>query len=222
MKWLGIAGVVINLVIANSCLASSTQPEEGIDYISLPNPQKISTEDGRAEVLEFILFHCPHCARLDPLVKKWAISRGDAVFFKTLHATFRGPNDPEVRLFHTLEAMNELSVWRLKVFHAIQRQGFLPNSDNNVLDWAKQSELDYNEFLRAWNSPEVINSTANAPATVKAYGLTYAPAFIVAGKFLTSPSLIQKNNPSLPRTMIDDALFNVLNYLVKRSSSAAK
>jgi thiol:disulfide interchange protein DsbA len=95
-------------------------------------------------------------------------------------------------------------------------------SDDVILDWAKRSGLDSDKFRHTWNSPEVVNTTAKAPEIVKAYGLTYAPAFIVAGKFMTSPSLIKQNNPTLPAPMINPTLFNVLDFLVKHSREEIK
>jgi thiol:disulfide interchange protein DsbA len=221
MKWIYVT-CVITALFSGQCSASPTQPEEGKDYIVLTTPQKTSVQGSRVEVLEFILFHCPHCAKLEPLVKNWAASQRHTAIVKTIHATFRGTKDPEVRLFYTLEAMDELDTWRPKIFHATQEEGVRMISDDVILDWAKRSGLDSDKFRHTWNSPEVVNTTAKAPEIVKAYGLTYAPAFIVAGKFMTSPSLIKQNNPTLPAPMINPTLFNVLDFLVKHSREEIK
>jgi protein dithiol oxidoreductase (disulfide-forming) len=216
MKWLYVVSLITGL-LSGQCLASPTQPEEGKDYIVISTPQKTSPQGNRVDVLEFILFHCPHCAKLEPLIKNWAASQRNAATLRTAHATFRGAKDPEVRLFYTLDAMGELDEWRPKIFHSTQQEGVRMISDDSVLEWAKHSGLDSERFRHAWNSAEVISMTAKAPETVKAYGLTYAPAFIVAGKFMTSPSLIKQNNPTLPPPMVNTALFNVLDFLVKHA-----
>lgn len=221
MKWLYVTGM-ISALLSGQCLATPAQPEEGKDYIVMSTPQKPAIQGNRVEVLEFILFHCPHCAKLEPLVKNWAESQRDTVFVRTAHATFRGTNDPEVRLFYTLEAMNGLDTWRPKIFHSTQQEGVRMTSEDAVLEWARQSGLDSVQFRHAWNSPEVMNMTAKTPGMVKAYGLTYAPAFIVAEKFMTSPSLIKQNNPALPASMVNPALFNVLDFLVKHSREETK
>jgi protein dithiol oxidoreductase (disulfide-forming) len=200
LKSFYVVGLAIAL-FANLCMASPLQPVEGKDYVLLATPQKVSSQAGRVEVLEFILFHCPQCATLDPLVRKWTSSQGRAVEFKVLHATFRGPKDPEVRLFHTLKALGELNTWTPKVFYAAQHQGLRMTSDNAILDWTKQNGLDSGRFLREWNSSTVLEMTAKAPDFVKAYELTYAPVFIVDGKFMTSPYLIKKNNPEISSAM---------------------
>ena len=206
--------------MANLSFASPTQPIAGKDYVLLATPQKSSAQGGKVEVLQFILFHCKHCAALDPLTKQWAQLNGQLANVKTLHATFRGPKDPEVRLFHTLQAINELNTWTPKVFLATQQQGVRMTADNEVLEWAKQSGLDGINFQRAWNSTSVVETTARTPELVKAYDLTYAPAFIVDGKFMTSPALIKKNNPEIPMPLINQSLFKVLDFLVQNSKDA--
>ncbi len=208
--------------VAHSAMSSPAQPIEGTDYLVIPTPQKTRIAGERVEVLEFILFHCIHCAGVDPVVKSWAAVRANSVNMKTIHATFRGTNDPEVRLFYTLEAMEELPTWMPRIFSATQRGGVHLNSEKAVLEWAEQNGFDSGKFQRAWNSSAVVQQTADAPSLVRSYSLSYAPALIVDGKFMTSPALIKKNNPQIPMPMINSALLQVLDFLVLRAKNNDK
>lgn len=118
--------------------------------------------------------------------------------------------------------MNELSTWTPRVFFAIQHGGVRINSEKSALEWAQKNGFDATQFQRAWNSSSVLQLTADSPALVKSYGINYAPAVIVGGKFMTSPTLIKKNNPQIPMPMVNSAVIQVLDFLILQAKNSNK
>lgn len=215
MRSLRFALVALCLV-AGSAIASPTAPINGKEYITLQTPQPVPAGK-QIEVIEFFMYHCPHCNTLEPELAEWIKKQGDNIVFKRVHFPYSGPNDPEAHLYLTLEAMGKLPALHEKVFHSIHVERQRLSTDTAVFDWATKHGLEKAKFMEFWNSFGVITKLKRLTATVAAYKVEFAPAVVVDGKYLTSPSTVGAANTSLPGNMVNKALLQTLDALVAKA-----
>jgi thiol:disulfide interchange protein DsbA len=224
MRSLRLALVALCLV-ASSAIASPTDPKNGAEYVTLQTPQPVATTGKQVEVIEFFMYHCPHCNTLEPELAEWVKKQGDNIMFKRVHFPYSGPNDPEAHLYLTLEAMGKLGTLHDKVFYAIHAEHKRLSTDAAVLEWAVKAGLDKAKFLEFWNSFGVMTKLKRLSAQVAAYKVDGAPTLVVDGKYMTAPSIVGAANTSIPGNMVIKASVQTLDALVakvQKEKSAGK
>lgn len=224
MRSLRFALVALCL-IAGSAIASPADPKDGADYLTLQTPQPVQTTGNKVEVIEFFMYHCPHCNSLEPEMAAWVKKQGDNIVFRRVHFPFTGPLDSEAHLYLTLEAMGKLEALHDKVFYAIHAEHKRLSTDEAVFDWAVKAGLDKAKFLEFWNSFGVLTKLKRQGAIVAAYKVDSAPTIIIDGKYMTSPSMVQTANPSIANSVLLKASVQTLDALVakvQKEKSAAK
>ena len=71
---LATATVVVAGCFASPAFASVTAPVSGVEYTTLAAPQAVPAGK-KVEVIEFFMYHCPHCNSLEPQLSEWVKSR---------------------------------------------------------------------------------------------------------------------------------------------------
>jgi thiol-disulfide isomerase/thioredoxin len=92
----------------------------GLQHRQRPRPDT----GKKVEVLEFFMYHCPHCNALDPVLADWVKKNSDKIVFKRMHMG----DDAQAKAFYTLEAMNITNLHE-KLFHAIHVERNRLNTD---------------------------------------------------------------------------------------------
>jgi thiol:disulfide interchange protein DsbA len=203
-------------LIASTAFASPTAPTSGVEYITLAAPQPVQAVGKKVEVLEFFMYHCPHCNVLEPHLAEWIKKQGDNIVIKRVPFPYYGPNDPEAHLYLTLEAMGKLDEMHAKVFRAIHVDRVRMNRDEVVLDWVAKNGIDKAKFLEYWNSFGVLTKMKRLGQIVNAYKVDSAPTIVVQGQYLTSPSVVAESNKGLPESQLSKATVQVLDALVAK------
>ena len=224
MRSLRLALVALCL-IAGSAIASPADPKNGAEYLTLQTPQPVQAAGNKVEVIEFFMYHCPHCNSLEPELAAWVKQQGDKIVFRRVHFPFSGPMDPEAHLYLTLEAMGKLDTLHDKVFYAIHAEHKRLSSDEAVFEWAVKNGLDKAKFLEFWNSFGVLTKMKRLKAIVEAYKVDSAPTLIVDGKYMTSPAMVGGANPSMPGNLTLKSAVQTLDALVtkvQKEKSATK
>ena len=70
MRFLRFAVAALGLV-ASTAFASPADPKLGTDYVQLASPQPVQAVGKKVEVIEFFMYHCPHCNVLEPFLAEW-------------------------------------------------------------------------------------------------------------------------------------------------------
>lgn len=193
MRSLRFALVAASLVVSTA-FASPTDPKQGVEYTVLAQPQPSSTVGKKVEVIEFFMYHCPHCQALEPTIEQWVKKQDGNIIFKRIHMPFQGASDPEAHLFLTLSALGKAEEMQSKamagVKEIIQRDRNV--SDKALLDWAaKQPGLDKAKFTETWNSFGVITKLRQLNTIVgQNYKVDSVPTIVVDGKYMTSPAQV--------------------------------
>ena len=206
-------------LVASTAFASPTNPQNGVEYVTLSAPQPVQTVGKKVEVIEFFAYHCPACNMLEPALNDWVKKQGDKIVLRRVHLPFQGPNDPEAHLYLTLEAMGKLDQMHSRIFHAVHGQRVRLMKDEQIIDWVAKNGIDRAEFLKVWNSFGVMTKLRRLPQTTAAYQVSGTPTIVVDGKYQTSPGLISEKLKINDGKQILQAHFQVLDALVAKAAA---
>ncbi|MTV39192.1 thiol:disulfide interchange protein DsbA/DsbL [Duganella radicis] len=216
MRLLKIALAVAGLCAATA-FASPAAPRAGAEYNILKTPQQVQVQGQKVEVIEFFMYHCPACYALEPAMLEWVKKQGDNINFRRIHLPLTGENDPEAHMFLTLEAMKleeQLHAKILTTWH-VERKRLKSDADN--IDWAVKNGVDKEKFTAAYNSFAVMTRLKNAGRVAAAYEVNSTPTMVVAGRYLTNPTMVDASNPGIPRAQLGAATLQVLDALVAQA-----
>jgi thiol:disulfide interchange protein DsbA len=217
MRSLRFALVAASL-LASTAFASPADPKNGVEYVTLSAPQPVQATGKKVEVLEFFMYHCPHCNAFEPSLEQWVKKQGDNIVFKRVHMPSTGPNDPEAHLYLTLDAMGKAEELQTKVFKAIHVDHVRLNSDAAIIDWATKNGLDRNKFLDAWNSFGVQTKLRRLPQILNNYKIDGVPTVVVDGQYVTSPAQVYNSVKSTNEQQLFGSTLQVMDVLVAKAA----
>lgn len=203
-------------LIASSAFASPTAPTNGVEYITLAQPQPVQSAAKKVEVIEFFMYHCPACNALEPSLAAWVKKQGANIDFKRVHMPMQGPNDPEAHLYLTLEAMGRLEDTHAKVFNAFHVQRQRLNRDEAIMEWIPKQGIDKAKFVEYWNSFGVQSKLRRIPQVLAAYKIDSVPTLVIDGRYMTSPSVVGNALKGAPGISPQQATMQVADALVAK------
>ncbi len=212
MRFLRLLIAAITLM-ASTLGASAAEPKDGLDYLTLATPQR--AEAGKkVEVIEFFMYHCPHCNALEPLMAEWVKKQGDNIAFHRVHMPSSGPADPQAHAYLTLEAMGKLDGIHQKIFHAIHVEHNRLNTDEALLDFVVKNGIDKAKYLEYFNSFAVQTKMKRSVQVMAAYKIDSAPSIVIGGRYVTSPA--QAGRPGQAESVTQEATLQVMDALVAK------
>jgi len=219
MRYLRFALIAASLV-ASTAFASPTDPKNGVEYTTLAQPQPVQAAGKKVEVIEFFMYHCPHCNALEPTFEQWVKKQGDNIVVKRIHLPFTGPADPEAHLYLTLEALGKVDQMHAKVFKAVHVDRIRLNKDDAIIDWVSKNGIDRKTFTDAWNSFGVMTKLRRLPQLVNDYKVDGVPAIIIDGKYQTSPALVYNSVKTNNEQVLFQSTLQVLDALVAKAAKS--
>jgi thiol:disulfide interchange protein DsbA len=207
-------------LVASTAFASPTDPKNGVEYVTLAQPQPVQATGKKVEVIEFFMYHCPHCNALEPQFEQWVKKQGDNIVLKRVHLPSTGPNDPETHLYLTLEALGKVDEMHAKVFKAVHVDHIRLNQDAAIIDWVSKNGIDRATFVNAWNSFGVMAKLRRQPQIVDAYKIDGVPTVVVDGKYQTSPATVYNSVKSTNEAQLFQATLQVLDALVAKAAKS--
>jgi thiol:disulfide interchange protein DsbA len=210
------------LGLAGAVTAAPTEPQAGVQYLVLPQPQ--NTDAGnKVEVIEFFAYYCPHCNAFEPLLAEWVKKQGANIVFKRVHVPRDGSVLPQQRLFYTLEALGLLEQYHDKVFGAMHVERLRLSSDEQVFDWAARAGIERTRFVDTYRSFGVQARLNAAAGKVSGYQVNYWPQVAIDGRYITSPSQANEGVQE-PRTEAQQQQYalQVMDYLVSKAKADKK
>ena len=198
--------------VAVAFAAGNASAQQNLPDFALLNPPQGTSETGKVEVIEFFWYGCPHCARLEPYIQKWAANLAKDVVFKRMHALPGNSWIENATMFYTLESMGLLDKLHTKVFDAIHNDSVNLNAKATREQWLAKQGVDvgkFNDVEKSFAVQAKINSARQKTASYKVDGV---PMIIVNGKYLTSNSHAKGD---ISRIMV------IVDQLVERSRKEA-
>ena len=212
--------LLATVLAASTAFASPTDPKSGVEYVTLAQPQPVQATGKKVEVIEFFMYHCPHCNALEPQLEQWVKKQGGNIQFKRVHLPFSGPNDPEAHLYLTLDAMGKAEEFQTKVFKAWHVDHLRLNTDAAIIDWVSKNGIDRNKFLDVWNSFGVITKLHRLPQITTDYKVDGVPTLIVDGKYQTAPSIVYNSVKTTSEPVLFQATLQVMDALVAKAAKS--
>jgi protein dithiol oxidoreductase (disulfide-forming) len=212
--------LLATVLAASTAFASPTDPKNGVEYVTLAQPQPVQATGKKVEVIEFFMYHCPHCNALEPQLEQWVKKQGDNIVFKRVHLPSSGPNDPEAHLRLTLEALGKAEEFQPKVFKAWHVDRLRLNTDAAIIDWVSKNGIDRNKFLDAWNSFGVTTKLRRLQQITADYKVDSVPTIIIDGKYQTSPAMLYNSVKTQNEPVLFGATLQVMDALVAKAAKS--
>jgi thiol:disulfide interchange protein DsbA len=213
-----LAASLVATAVSTPAFASPTDPKSGVEYVTLAQPQPVQATGKKVEVIEFFMYHCPHCNALEPQFEQWVKKQGDNIVLKRIHLTAGGPTDPEAHLYLTLEALGKVDEMHAKVFKAIHVDRIRMKDDATVIDWVSKNGIDRATFTSAWNSFGVMTKLRRLPQLIDAYKVDGAPTVVIDGKYMTSPATVYNSVKAGNENQLFAATLQVMDALVAKAA----
>ena len=152
------------------------------DYLVIDSPRPRRQGDP-IEVVEFFSYACIHCMTFDPIIEDWAEDQQDDVVFRRQPTTFSPIYALLAQTYYALEATGALEQNHNRIFRAIHdaRRQFL--TPDMVAEYVDGRGVSKEEFLRAFDSPEVRKAMRDADRDQRIFQITGTPSLVVAGKY---------------------------------------
>ncbi|TFW29207.1 thiol:disulfide interchange protein DsbA/DsbL [Duganella callida] len=184
--------------------------KDGVDFNTVNAPRPDTGK--KVEVLEFFMYHCPHCNALDPALAEWVKKNSDKIVFRRMHMG----EDPQAKAFYTLEAMGVLTdELHQKIFRAIHVDHNRLNTDAALLDFLVKNGVDKAKYQETINSFGVQTKLKRGVQVANLYKLDSVPAIVIDGHYTTSPAVAGHGLNSAPAAHA--AMFAVADSLVAKS-----
>jgi protein dithiol oxidoreductase (disulfide-forming) len=214
------AACLLATAVSSAAVASPANPQNGVDYTTLAQPQPVQTSGKKVEVIEFFMYHCPVCNGLEPGFEEWVKKQGDRIQVRRVHMPYTGANDPEAHLYLTLEALGKLDQMHGKVFDAVHKQRIRLNQDGPIVDWVSKNGIDRATFLNAWNSFGVQTRLRGLDRVLDAYKVETVPTLVIDGRYVTSPSMVRASLKSGDPQEMFQATLQMADALVAKALQA--
>jgi thiol:disulfide interchange protein DsbA len=182
--------------VAGPALAQQAKaPAEGFEYKAIKPTQPTDAPAGKVEVVEFFWYGCPHCNVLEPALKDWVKRLPPDVSFRKVHVPFQV--QAHQQLFYTLETLGKSDELGDKVFAAIHTDRQRLDTPEAMADLVSRYGVDRKQFLDTYASFGVRTKMQRATQLAAGYQIDGVPAFGVAGKYMTAPSMVGSNAAAL-------------------------
>ncbi|MBP2279533.1 thiol:disulfide interchange protein DsbA [Psychrobacter sp. PL15] len=202
---IALTGLAFAIGIANMGVQAADYVA-GKDYRVLDNPEKISGD--AIIVREFFWYGCPHCNNLNPLMEKWAKTKGkDVAFFKT-PAALNPVWEASARGFYATQLLGYEDKTHDALFEAIHKDGKKLFDQASLSKWYASKGVDQKKFNSLYNSFAVGTKIGRSQAGAKRYQLTGVPAVVVQGKYVVTGE--------------GNEVAKVVDYLVAKERAAKK
>ena len=205
---------------ASTAFASPADPKSGVEYVTLAQPQPVQATGKKVEVIEFFMYHCPHCNAFEPQLEQWIKKQGNNIQFRRIHMPATGPNDPEAHLHLTLEALGKAEEFQAKVFKAFHVDHLRLNNDAAIIDWVTKNGIDRNKFVDAWNSFGVTTKLRRQSQLLSDYKVDGVPTVVIDGKYQTSPAIVYNSVKGTSEPALFQATLQVMDALVAQAAKS--
>ncbi|HET9483077.1 MAG TPA: thiol:disulfide interchange protein DsbA/DsbL [Xanthomonadales bacterium] len=192
--------------------ATAAEFEQGKHYFEISPAQPLATIPGKVEVVEVFSYACGACALFQPEVDKWRAKAPAEAAFSYLPAAWNSNWEAFARAYYAADALGILLRSHRGVFKALHNDRVPLRTIDDIANWYTKFGVTKEQFLAAFNSPEVDARIAKSKAQVPAWQVDSTPSIVVAGKWRVTGA-----SAGSPAT-----LFEIVDHLVAQELAAAK
>jgi len=156
-----------------------------VDFVELPNspPRR---EGDPIEVYEFFSYTCVHCQSFDPVIEEWAAEQADDVTFERRPVSFTPIATLLAQSYLALVHTDAVDENHTRIFRAIHDAGRDFLTADMIADYVDGRGVSKDEFLKAFNSPDVRRAMRRAERQQREWQIASTPSMVVAERYLVS------------------------------------
>lgn len=143
-------------------------------------------------VQEFFSYGCVHCRNFDPLLDDWQENKSPDAEFARSPVAFSPIWQLLAQTYYALDSLDALEANHLRLFRAIHDNGRQFLSADMIADYIDGNGASKEEFLRAFESPEVRRRMREAEARQSKFVITSVPTLVVGGKYVVNMDVGRK------------------------------
>lgn len=181
---------------------SDTEISDDSDFREVERPRPRRSGEP-IEVIEFFSYTCIHCKTFDPVIEDWAEDQASEVNFSRSPAMYSPIQTMLGRTYLTLAAEDALEQNHNRIFRAIHdssRQFLTPEM---VADYVNGRGISAEDFLKAFNSPQMRRATADADRMVRDFQINATPSLLVGGQYVVTMAGGQNRALEVAEYLID-------------------
>jgi len=198
-KWL----IVALFMFLTPFMVSAEEFEEELHYFNV-DPVQPGGEGEKIQVLEFFLYSCPHCFKLEPFVENWIKANPDYIEFVRVPATFkRDFIIMYAKTYYALEQMGKIEEMHNKIFHVLQVEKKTIKTQEAMEVFLEKNGVDIAEYRKQMKSFTVNSKVSRARVMAEKYEISGVPAMTINGKYRVAP-------------MHGDATIAATNFLIDK------
>jgi len=179
--------VVVILVLGYGTLYSTgiTQGEflEGEHYRVVDTSERRRPGEPIA-VTEFFSYGCVHCKNFDPMIDEWLETLPEDVSFTRSPVAFSPVWTLLAQTYLTLDYLDIMDQNHTRLFRRIHDRATQFLSAEQIADFVDGNGASKEEFLRAFNSPEVRRRLREADAAQRSIQINSVPTLVVADRYV--------------------------------------
>jgi thiol:disulfide interchange protein DsbA len=135
-------------------------------------------------VTEFFSYGCVHCKNFDPMLAEWLVTVPEGVSFRRSPVAFSPVWTLLAQTYLSLDYLNILEQNHTRLFRRIHDRATQFLSAEQIADFVDGNGASKEEFLRAFNSPEVRRRLREADAAQRSIQINSVPTLVVADRYV--------------------------------------
>ena len=200
------AGLLLFGIVFGAGSAVSAQTfTEGKHYTRVADESSPRKPGEKIEVREFFWYGCPHCYTLEPHIKNW--KKPKDIELITTPAVLGKNWVAHAYAYYALKDLGRLEELHEVLFDALHAERKRLYTAEQLAEFFEEHGVDKDKFKQAFESFSVNTQVKRAERLGKAYSIKSVPTFVIGGKYMTSPSMVDSYT----------TFFKVVDYLVERA-----
>ncbi|VAW57655.1 hypothetical protein MNBD_GAMMA07-798 [hydrothermal vent metagenome] len=162
----------------------------------------------KIDVVEFFLYSCLHCYRLEPKLAKWVEKNKDKVSFRRIPAVITPQWVALAKAYYIAEELGILDKTHDALFKAIVEDKKIYLSAFTLAEFFVDYGVDRNKFKELFNSKKIVDKVSDARILSAKYKFRGVPIVVVNDEFKTAPFYVKDQ----------EQMIDVMDFLVVKSS----
>ncbi|HFB65430.1 MAG TPA: thiol:disulfide interchange protein DsbA/DsbL [Aeromonadales bacterium] len=189
---------------------------ENSNYTKLKGDKKKQPglQSDRITVLEFFLYSCPSCYRLEPKLERWIGENSDKVILKRIPAVVTPDWVPLAKAYYIAEHLGIIKKTHKLLFSAIHQNKKVYLNEYSLSQFFESQGVDKEKFIALYNSSDIMEKVSHARILTVRYGLRGVPSIVINNEYITAP-FYNKNQEEMLEVMsflIDEIFDKKLNF----------
>lgn len=193
---------------------------EGRHYARVPGPSlpDPKLDPKKITVEEFFWYGCPHCYRLEPLLKDWRKKLpADAVFVRVPNSLGRPDGELHERAFYTAELLGIEERIHQPIMDALVRDHMPLVTPDAIRDFfVNGQKVSAKDYDGAVNSFMVDSAMRRADELSVNYRITGVPTIVVGGRYTTEIGAPGIMDARLSEAELYAKMLKVVDFLVAK------